>query len=1397
GSVVINEVLAHQDAALEDWIELYNATGADIAIGGWWLSDEGADLQKFQVPAGTVLQAGHYISFNETQHFGVGVIANGFALSEFGEAVYLTAVDDLTGELIGYREVQDFGASDRGVTIGRYTSSTGRVDFVAMAGPTKDGPNSLPLVGPIVINEIMYHPVDEGDEFFELVNVSGDDVPLWLEHADLSVSTWRVDGAVEYTFPEGVTLPAGGYLLLVGIDPAEFRAKYGVPAEVQVFGPYTGLLNNAGESIKLYKPAEPDPGMEVPYVRVDRVQYDDALPWPLAPDGQGPSLQRLVATAYGNDPVNWSAGPDEGTPGRLNGATDVTPPRILAVTTEDGVPNKVTVVFSEPVDPATALDAGRYALDNDVTVTGAAAGANDRTVVLTTTTMSEGPVYHLTVGGVRNLALIEILPGTEVTFSYIDAGSGLKGEYFHWSDVNNMFLESNLALTRTDPGVDFGWGDGAPDPVVGADKFAVRWTGSVKALYTETYTFYTVTDEGARLWVNGQQLVEDWNWHGDTWNSGTVSLVAGEFYDIRMEMFEDGGGATARLLWSSPHQAQQVISAERLYDTTWPGVGSAKAEGASTVALVFTEPMDRDSAQDLANYTVTHAGGELTLTGAALLPDHRTLWLAAATPMTPGVTYTAIVSNVISQSGTSVRDGTESMLIYTAAGTGNVLREYWTGISGNEISLLKADVRYPNNPTGRTYEPLFEAPPGFGDAYGTRMRGYLHPPATGDYTFWIATDDNGELWLSDSEDPAGAVRIAYVPRRVGSRQWYQIAQQQSAPIHLEAGHRYYVEALQKEGGGDDNLAVAWQLPDDTFQGPIPGEHLSPYILVPDKTVSIAATDPDASETGPDSGQFTVTRSGGTAAVDVYYTVTGTARTADMQQYLSGTLHLASGQMSATIDVLPLDDADIEGPETVVLMLVPDSAYAIVMAAAVVTIADNDLVLPTVEIAATDPSAAESGTDPGQFTVTRTGDLVGALTVYYTLGGTAGAGDYTPTLTGQVVIPDGSASAVITITPVDDGEQEPDETLVLTLSADASYTLGATTEATVTILDNELPVVTGVVLNPDPLRTVRSVSDIEPSGIGVDTVRATFSEAVTFTSANVVAEKVFVDESGDVSVTETLSPVVSGSGTTEMTIQFANAWQDVIDTWVRIRLTGGVIDADGHALDGEPRLDSSNLGYIYKATDDLPTGDGTAGGDAVFYVGSLRADMRGFGPFQPNPNGIVDQWDLNGFTSKYTQGDLDADFRGFGPFQPAPNGIVDQWDLNGFTSAYTSALTLGKRLWALPTAPEEMAPGEALSAPLAVGDPVAVFAPETSLVAADATAPLELAPALASAGSEETPAANAASDAADAYTGVLTVASDEALEPAPAVWSPASSQPSTAGEAVDLLAGPALEVVLSA
>ena len=174
---------------------------------------------------------------------------------------------------------------------------------------------------------------------------------------------------------------------------------------------------------------------------------------------------------------------------------------------------------------------------------------------------------------------------------------------------------------------------------------------------------------------------------------------------------------------------------------------------------------------------------------------------------------------------------TQFLWIVTNGATGQILREWWTGIGGNEINLLTSNSDYPDNPDGSDYRDRFEAPTNWADNYGTRMRGYIYPPVTGDYTFWIASDDNGELWLSSDNNPSNAQRISNVPGWASSREWSKFPQQQSAPISLVEGQRYYIEAFQKEGGGGDNLAVAWQVPGGSLEV-IEGGFLSPYLGEP-------------------------------------------------------------------------------------------------------------------------------------------------------------------------------------------------------------------------------------------------------------------------------------------------------------------------------------------------------------------------------------------------------------------------------------------------------------------------------------------------------------------------------------------------------------------------------------
>ena len=144
--------------------------------------------------------------------------------------------------------------------------------------------------------------------------------------------------------------------------------------------------------------------------------------------------------------------------------------------------------------------------------------------------------------------------------------------------------------------------------------------------------------------------------------------------------------------------------------------------------------------------------------------------------------------------------------------TQGVLLETFTDISGSSVRNLTRSANYPDAPSEVTVLPSFEAPTNRGSNFGARARGWITAPTTGRYRFFIASDDNGELHLSTDASPDNATRVARVPGWSSPRQWNKFPEQTSSVINLEAGERYYIEALMKEGGGGDNLAVAWDGP---------------------------------------------------------------------------------------------------------------------------------------------------------------------------------------------------------------------------------------------------------------------------------------------------------------------------------------------------------------------------------------------------------------------------------------------------------------------------------------------------------------------------------------------------------------------------------------------------------
>lgn len=138
-------------------------------------------------------------------------------------------------------------------------------------------------------------------------------------------------------------------------------------------------------------------------------------------------------------------------------------------------------------------------------------------------------------------------------------GTGLYGEYFDNKDL------SNRKLTRTDATVNFDWSSGSPDSTIGTDTFSVRWTGWVQAPTSGSYTFFTTSDDGVRLWVNDQLIINNWSDHGATEDGGTITLSAGNKYDIKLEYYENGGAAVIKLSWLPPGQSKQIIPQNRLY----------------------------------------------------------------------------------------------------------------------------------------------------------------------------------------------------------------------------------------------------------------------------------------------------------------------------------------------------------------------------------------------------------------------------------------------------------------------------------------------------------------------------------------------------------------------------------------------------------------------------------------------------------------------------------------------------------------------------------------------------------------------------------------------------------------------------------------------------------------
>ncbi|MEX2231397.1 MAG: Ig-like domain-containing protein [Cyclobacteriaceae bacterium] len=372
------------------------------------------------------------------------------------------------------------------------------------------------------------------------------------------------------------------------------------------------------------------------------------------------------------------------------------------------------------------------------------------------------------------------------------------------------------------------------------DNYGSRIRGYICAPASGNYTFWISGNDRTELWLStddspankrmiasagGYTNARQWTKYASQ-QSSAISLVANQKYYIEALHKEGTGSDHVAVGWELPGGTlERPIPGMRLIP-----FGSS---GSSTTPVVsITSPDDGETFSAPASVSIA-ANASISEGSISKVEFHNgssKLGEDATSPYTfswnnvPVGNYT-ITAKAIDNTGASasasvditVSDGS------SCAGTGTIQREVWTGVSGADVGSIPVN----SPPDGSTELTIFEDLTNAGDNYGTRVSGYLCVPASGAYNFWISSNDHSELWLSTDSDPGNKRRIAYVTGYTNSRQWTRFTTQQSSPVNLIAGQQYYIEALHKEGVGSDHMAVGWQLPDGTFERPIPGNRLSP------------------------------------------------------------------------------------------------------------------------------------------------------------------------------------------------------------------------------------------------------------------------------------------------------------------------------------------------------------------------------------------------------------------------------------------------------------------------------------------------------------------------------------------------------------------------------------------
>jgi autotransporter-associated beta strand protein len=888
GTIVINEVLSHSDMPYGDAIELRNVGTTAVNVSGWFLSDQKADvagnslLTKYAIPATPPIQPGAYLVFYGNTHFGAV-----FALSELGDDLYLSS--NAAGVAGGYREHVDFGAAPRNVPFGLHVKSTDETDFTLLSALTLGADNAPPYLEDLVINEVMYHSgpptaeevaagtIDEEQfDFLELRNTSTtasyDLREFYLtDGIGFSFGWYNADeaGRESWTLEAGATA-AWNAVLPPGQANYEVFARWDlldlIGRERNLDGQASYAITYASGSAVVVRDQQPELDDEGP-------DYMDANGWVSLGTYAFAGSGRVVLTRGSDNPANWTIADQVKF---VNVATQA------AVVVDNPVLDSWFTAHASPmlgpgqhvvlVRNYAAFDARYHVAVNGIRVAGAYSGSlgNDGEHVKLFRMGDPEANGYLPYYRADHVNYGDVLPwpveADGAGYSLIrrrDAAGELYGnDPANW-DVGNLRGTpggDNLLIDRTPPSVPQGL---AVRVTLNPTVFALTWDPSQDA--ESAVDHYLVYRDGELLTTTTTTAYNDTN---------VVPVVT---YRYSVAAVNRDGFATA------PSTEVSVAV---------PGVSSYAVPDGNHIELLFSEALNPGTAGVLTNYSI----GGATIVGLALSQGNKKVALTTVEPLIIGNTYLVTASGVTTASGNQMPDPIALNVYYEPRGSGSILREYWTGIGGSAVANLTGNANYPNSPSGQSFPTLFEGPVNWNDSYGTRFRGYVHPPVSGAYTFWIASDDNSQLFLSTDANPANKVVIASVSGATGPRQFDNSASQRSAAITLSAGRKYYIEALHKDGGGNDNIAVRWQLPGGVWENaasptdPIPGTRLSPYAAdtaPPTADILDVAPDPRAAPinqvtfvfseevTGFDLADLQLTRDGGPNLLTAEQTLTTT------------------------------------------------------------------------------------------------------------------------------------------------------------------------------------------------------------------------------------------------------------------------------------------------------------------------------------------------------------------------------------------------------------------------------------------------------------------------------------------------------------------------------------------